>query len=111
MGHITRKTESAYKKAQETCQKQQQVCIDEFGAFQQDKSRKIDETNACDCLVDLFDEYYKFFNHVKQNGISDKGKDHGNQRKRIEQLKGHLVTKLKTSYGCSLFGTSAIFMD
>merc|ERR1711937_652687 len=80
--HITRKLENAHKKAKEACQRQQQACIDEYG---------------------------RFFNHVKQNGLAEKGKDHGNQRRRIEALKGKLVSKLKANYGCSLFSSSPIF--
>merc|ERR1711937_12784 len=109
--HITRKLENAHKKAKEACQRQQQACIDEYGAFEQDGSRAIyiNENNACDCIIDVMDEYSRFFNHVKQNGLAEKGKDHGNQRRRIEALKGKLVSKLKTNYGCSLFSSSPIF--
>merc|ERR1712176_1488834 len=109
--HITRKMENAHKKAKKACQRQQQACIDEYGAFEQDGSRAIiiNESNACDCIIDVMDAYSKFFNHVKQNGIAGKGEDHGNQRRRIEALKGKLVKKLKNSYGCSMYSDSAIF--
>merc|ERR1712050_96353 len=100
--HITRKIDFAYTAAENVCRMQQQVCIDEFGAYEQDKSRSIDENNACQCIIDLMDSYYKFFNHVKQNGLSDKGKDHGNRRKRITQIRAKLITRLNASYGCSL---------
>merc|ERR1711937_520615 len=96
--HITRKLEAAHNRAKAACQKQQQVCIDTYGAFEQDGLRRINEKNACDCIIDVMDEYARFFNHVKQNGISDKGRDHGNQKKRIKQLKEKLVGKLKSNY-------------
>ena len=108
--HITRKLEQIHSKAKKLCQVQQQVCIDAYGEWKKDTSRaNVNESNACDCIIDVVDEYSRFFNHAKQNGISNKGKDHGNQRQRVEQLKGHLIDKLKTSYGCSLFSSSPIF--
>merc|ERR1712176_1568882 len=108
--HITRKMENAHKKAKKACQRQQQACIDEYGEFKQDGSRAIiNGNNACECIVDVMDEYSRFMNHVRQNGISDKGKDHGNQRKRIEAMKWKLVDKLKLKYGCSLYSSYPIF--
>lgn len=101
--HITRKLEQIHSKAKKMCQLQQQVCIDAYGEWEKDDSnlRAINESDPCTCIIETVDAYYKFFNHAKQNGQSSKGRDHGNQRKRVTALKGLLITKLKNSYQCS----------
>ena len=102
--HITYKLEIIHKAAKKACQFQQQVCQDEYGIWKQedDKQRKIDEANPCNCIMDTLDGYKKFFNHVKQNGISSKGKDHGNFKKRLAVLNEKLKNKLNAKYQCSI---------
>merc|ERR1712050_70305 len=81
--HITRKLEAADVKVEERCRKEPQICKDKLEKV----ASKINESNACDCLIDVIIVYASI---------------PGRQQKRIKEMKEKLARKLRKRYGCSL---------